>query len=883
MVMNVYCLLIYTHVLVFLGGGYENTPLVPSASPSESFNPTEIMPILNVSCGTGPCESSAPPTYSYCKDIAMWEDSNNFSCKQYEEFDICDSHGDSYENRGYVANQACCFCGGGIPHWSSILNVLEANPKEEECVDLDGWSNSNLAYLESLDGVATCADFVENSRKSSILSCNRYGHVVGEVSNVKAVEGCCTCNGGYKSNENNTLFGTTWRVGYSNDSESTIYYFSDPNSGFKNGSIPQFMRNVARSFGFGMYDIGVSENSTELYPTNPYNACLRDLAIGLLDICIGPFPIGTPGPQLYSPPLYLEEYYLIVPIYEVDFWESLATPFLPFTFLAWLSVFAAIVYMTLVYNIVANKEDFCCKRYSIGCRFNNTFSVDKLLDSFYSGLRSFTTLDVADISDEPSRSEKVIIAGFVIFALVVVTAYTATAATALFVAYEYEEYSSFVDVLGDPNARICLSRNVLPLFVAAHPESQTLLSHYEDSFFSLNVTEMAEEVRKGRGKGECDVAVVTARQWELAVVRQRNICEKVEVLPNDVIFEVEIGIAYSNLLDRKTTDDLYEAITYMYESSYFNYWDDIFYREYVKVMEDSRNKNHNEYRRRYLKGGAGAGGGGGGGGGGAAGTAAVSSSASTSQSSPDYLTSVCSDDKFAGSSFYSLDYYHLSMPVVITTGCTTLGLLMFCYARLKEAVVNDEVEVIENDCLRLTPSELLDSLQTLSVNEDLIKKALNHLPDKSGLVALLVEARISEETRNFRIISSLEVSELCDILQKEDELKSCIQKRNDDTGFNVKEESWKLLLNDEDLKDELARRIMQNELLTYVAITRAKSLCLVNPDDESIAMALLFDKKDNNQTGSQSTRGDSQFDSTPEKNNYTAASPTPIKGFAVFD
>ena len=54
-----------------------------------------------------------------CMDMKLreegeWQDSDGKNCDWYSnDINHCDEYGSSYENFGFVANKACCACGGG--------------------------------------------------------------------------------------------------------------------------------------------------------------------------------------------------------------------------------------------------------------------------------------------------------------------------------------------------------------------------------------------------------------------------------------------------------------------------------------------------------------------------------------------------------------------------------------------------------------------------------------------------------------------------------------------------------------------------------------------------------------------------------------------------
>ena len=55
------------------------------------------------------------PVEPICTNISNWRDSDGDGCNWYTNNDPgCDDYGSCCERQGYTANEACCFCGGGI-------------------------------------------------------------------------------------------------------------------------------------------------------------------------------------------------------------------------------------------------------------------------------------------------------------------------------------------------------------------------------------------------------------------------------------------------------------------------------------------------------------------------------------------------------------------------------------------------------------------------------------------------------------------------------------------------------------------------------------------------------------------------------------------------
>lgn len=92
---------------------------------------------------------------------------------------------------------------------------------------------------------------------------------------------------------------------------------------------------------------------------------------------------------------------------EFTFWELLITPFQPFTWAAWGIIILIVLYMSFAIKIIQSGKLF----------FEGKSIASSIADICYNTTTSFTSGSVDNASDVPSRSEKVIIAGFSVFGL----------------------------------------------------------------------------------------------------------------------------------------------------------------------------------------------------------------------------------------------------------------------------------------------------------------------------------------------------------------------------------------------------------------------------------------------------------------------------------
>eukprot|EP00435_Cladocopium_sp_Y103_P059048 s344_g21.t1 len=92
------------------------------------------------------------------------------------------------------------------------------------------------------------------------------------------------------------------------------------------------------------------------FPNSDYTACVHDVAVGNLDMCVADLWLTPERNQLatFLPALRQDFFYLVVPqkIEEVTFWSRLIRPFMPFTGDGWLGIGAFLCSMaTLLWSL----------------------------------------------------------------------------------------------------------------------------------------------------------------------------------------------------------------------------------------------------------------------------------------------------------------------------------------------------------------------------------------------------------------------------------------------------------------------------------------------------------------------------------------------------
>jgi len=158
-----------------------------------------------------------------------------------------------------------------------------------------------------------------------------------------------------------------------------------------------------------------------------------------------------------------DDLYIVSYVESVDFSEALFSVFRPFGVYCWIAILAMFFIMGISLNIVGRVQ---ARVKNKSCR--NVFAFS--LHIIYVSLRSFIIGDAVETSDEPSLSEKCIAIGFAVSSLLIITAYTATAAAYLVLDDSQVEYSTLGDVLADKSAKVCVFSASKEDIELAYPE-----------------------------------------------------------------------------------------------------------------------------------------------------------------------------------------------------------------------------------------------------------------------------------------------------------------------------------------------------------------------------------------------------------------------------
>mmetsp|Transcript_21736 Transcript_21736/g.33227 ORF Transcript_21736/g.33227 Transcript_21736/m.33227 type:complete len:989 (-) Transcript_21736:869-3835(-) len=703
-----------------------------------------------------------------CIDVAGWTDAFGLSCSDYEESSppsassssakpsLCDTATAVSYNQGYTATQACCACGGGldiddmiweeakdVPPRPTMSNDNVTNGTGEICLDRPNWD----ARIGNVTVNCSSFDFWPDS-SSGILSCEQYGHFKNNFS-TPANDVCCVCGGGY----NGTMIGKTFRATFPADADTIYTLYTDTSmmeahgdgAVFRDGSTVWFMQSVAAALGFGLYNTQISEVARSEYPNDTYAACVLDLELGLTDMCIAPF-FNTTDIKVHTDALYEDELILIVPTYTETNYERWMTPVKPFTLDAWIFVCFTCLYMGTVMIILRKPKrgDLAHKNlFQRGCAV------------LYSSIKSCASGDVHTTIDQPTIAEMIIISGFTIFGLIILTAYTATSAA--FLISVGKNIDSLDDILESSSRKICMSNHVESMFLEEYPESINNVVAK-----SFNTRELVENV----GSDECYAAVVSSSSFLVLLQYDESICDGVKIIYDNgkpyVVIDLIIPVT-PNL--GEMAQELIDAINVLIEKGVYSTIHGVYEDNFEQGELDDRVAVS---RQRNLKGGKKAGS-----------TSKATAAAGGGSSTAVKFSGTSCDEDVIDLEKFQLTALHLLMPISFSILCTSVGIIMFFVQRAKDSkivirqtgsiiVLTEETEdaLLRRELEDAKPYDILLHLREVnSVNVTDVKAAINDLPDRKKLIELAFKSLCSQRKNHMELMNELNFSDLCILVE----------------------------------------------------------------------------------------------------------------------
>ena len=113
----------------------------------------------------------------------------------------------------------------------------------------------------------------------------------------------------------------------------------------RSGAVVVLVANLLTQLSVPWEETAISARSLEYSPASSFTACVHEVAIGNLDLCIGNFWPTARRRTIanFASPIYRDSFHLIVPYAPpgayASIWRSLQAPFTPFSAELWLMIF----------------------------------------------------------------------------------------------------------------------------------------------------------------------------------------------------------------------------------------------------------------------------------------------------------------------------------------------------------------------------------------------------------------------------------------------------------------------------------------------------------------------------------------------------------------
>lgn len=148
---------------------------------------------------------------------------------------------------------------------------------------------------------------------------------------------------------------------------------------------------------------------------------------------------------------------------------------------------------------------------------------------------SFKSIAAADLSQDeiPNSSEQILAIGFIIFALIILTAYTGSLAAFLVTEDDQLEYESVSEMLSDLDAQVCAYNEVMVAI-------SNRLPHIDIVPINGTVFDLLDAVDEGK----CNAVVVSSMHYERAVIQETKYCDKLRMIVDDIVVPIPVGIYF---------------------------------------------------------------------------------------------------------------------------------------------------------------------------------------------------------------------------------------------------------------------------------------------------------------------------------------------------
>mmetsp|Transcript_29862 Transcript_29862/g.70384 ORF Transcript_29862/g.70384 Transcript_29862/m.70384 type:complete len:663 (-) Transcript_29862:141-2129(-) len=256
------------------------------------------------------------------------------------------------------------------------------------------------------------------------------------------------------------------------------------------GVLPEFLATILQSVNgrVQIMEPPVSATSLEIYESSSWTACVHDISIGRLDMCLGDFWVTEERLRLanFLPAFSMDNFYLVVPgVEDESFGDVLWKPFRPFHPVTWLFIIIVLLVMGFFIYLVEREDN--------GDDFPETRVWTGLLKGAYFGFMSFLSGGPANAPATPAG--RVMSLGLGLFLVLSLSAYTANLATFLIMTNVKSGISS-VEQAVTSGKRICIAAGIADMIFQRYPTASLI----EAPFY---------QCPKYIANGQADVAIMS--------------------------------------------------------------------------------------------------------------------------------------------------------------------------------------------------------------------------------------------------------------------------------------------------------------------------------------------------------------------------------------
>ena len=351
----------------------------------------------------------------------------------------------------------------------------------------------------------------------------------------------------------------------------------------REGSIPDFMNTILVRYGVGEIEtVEVSPKSQE-FSSSSFTACTHEVAIGNADICVGNIWPTVERRLLtsFTSPIYNDEFHLITKKVDTQDGASFSPSDIikPFGLWckapqgrsqsdcfkhnvhSWVWIFAVLVFAAFSIWMTegwTNETEFPERAFSDQFA-RATFNMSQ---GFFGG---------GDHRHVPhTASGRITITSFSLAVLVLLTTYTAEMTSKKVEEVQATGIISSLNQALDEDFKVCGMNAALPAFVPNYPKISSLYVG----------TDSAKKSLQNMDDGLCEVAIVTADEWQL-LQREASNCDKhrqdevLRVLPNAFAVSAELQAPLSWAITREQDTGVYAEIRTKSQAKYYSFVDDV--------------------------------------------------------------------------------------------------------------------------------------------------------------------------------------------------------------------------------------------------------------------------------------------------------------------